>query len=711
MCGICGYISRTVIDREMLGRMNDTMIHRGPNDAGVELFEAANGMTVGLAQRRLSINDLSPLGHQPMSSADGRLEIVFNGEIYNFLDLKKELPDYPYRSSCDTEVILAAYQKWGIDMVSRLSGMFAIALFDREEQAVYLIRDRIGKKPLYYTFYDGRLVFGSELKPLLAAPGFPREIRRDVLPRYLYHMYINAPDTIFKNTWKLEPGCWMRISLADSAALTPASTVIRKYWDIAEEYHEKSADPVTDYSKAKDGLRSVLTNAVRERMIADVPLGSFLSGGYDSSLVSAIAQEISMRETGRPLRTFSIGFEDPAYDESPYAEKIALHLGTDHTSLRIGEKDMLELVESIPQYFDEPFADSSEIPTMLVSSLAKQSVTVALSGDGGDEFYCGYNIYEKLQQAQKLDGLGAAAHVLGRIGGLENHYPFRVRVISKNRDPETKTQLLTGNYMDKAYRMCGMDPGKICLTRHLSAGSINAAGEVPEVPGKTSGKRPCDASCDENLQTGMSAPAGRYEGPVTVGCEDDETRVLTAEAAGGRETLPVGYEFESRYEVKNWQIRRMLLDMDTYLPGDILCKVDRASMKYALETRCPILAPEVMEYSFRIPHEFKYYQGDRKHILKSLAYDYIPRELLERPKKGFSVPLDKWLRGPLRGRLTDFSDRDYLRRQGLFDPDYTADFVEQYLSTGDRGAMSGENYSKLVWSFFVFQQWYQKYIG
>lgn len=693
MCGICGYISRTVIGREQLSRMNDTMKHRGPNDAGVELFEAAGGYTVGLAQRRLSIQDLSPLGHQPMASADGRLEVVFNGEIYNFLELKKELSEYPYRSSCDTEVILAAYLRWGIGMVDHLGGMFAIALFDRQEQAVYFLRDRIGKKPLYYTFYNGGLVFGSELKPLMAAPGFPRELRRDVLPRYLYQGYINAPDTIFAHTYKLEPGCWMKVALTGAAAksgLSEASAELHRYWNVAEVYHAKSADPVEDYGEAKEGLRAELRHAVSERMIADVPLGAFLSGGYDSSLVSAVAQELAMEQTGRPLKTFCIGFDDPAYDESPFAEKVAAHLGTDHTTMKIGEKDMLDLVESIPQYFDEPFADSSEIPTMLVSSLARKQVTVALSGDGGDEFFCGYNIYAKLHEAQRLDVLGAAAHAVGKIGGLGRYYPFRVRVIAENRDPETKTQLLSGNYVSRAYRMCGVS----------GADAQNGAG-----------------ACGGQEQTGSRCGVSRADVQNGVGVRELQGKTgsrcgVTAPLVqpGGQAVLPAGYPIESRYGVKDWQIRRMLLDMDTYLPGDILCKVDRASMKYALETRCPILDPEVMEYSFRIPHRFKYDGKDKKHILKDLARDYIPGELLDRPKKGFSVPLDKWLRGPLRAQLLDFAREERLRAQGLFDAAYTYAFVAQYLETGDRGAMSGENYSKLVWSFFVFQQWYEMYL-
>ena len=485
----------------------------------------------------------------------------------------------------------------------------------------------------------------------------------------------------------------MKVALTGAAAksgLSEASAELHRYWDVAEVYHAKSADPVEDYGEAKEGLRAELRHAVSERMIADVPLGAFLSGGYDSSLVSAVAQELAMEQTGRPLKTFCIGFDDPAYDESPFAEKVAAHLGTDHTTMKIGEKDMLDLVESIPQYFDEPFADSSEIPTMLVSSLARKQVTVALSGDGGDEFFCGYNIYAKLHEAQRLDALGAAAHAVGKIGGLGRYYPFRVRVIAENRDPETKTQLLSGNYVSRAYRMCGVS----------GADAQNGAG-----------------ACGGQEQTESRCGVSRADAQNGVGVRELQGKTgsrcgVTAPLVqpGGQAVLPAGYPIESRYGVKDWQIRRMLLDMDTYLPGDILCKVDRASMKYALETRCPILDPEVMEYSFRIPHRFKYDGKDKKHILKDLARDYIPGELLDRPKKGFSVPLDKWLRGPLRAQLLDFAREERLRAQGLFDAAYTHAFVAQYLETGDRGAMSGENYSKLVWSFFVFQQWYEMYL-
>ncbi len=642
MCGICGYISKRTISQEQLSRMNDTMIRRGPNDAGAEVFAASGGYTAGLAQRRLSILDLSPAGHQPMHSAGGEVTIVYNGEIYNYQEIRRELPDYPFRSSCDTEVILAAYLAWGIDCVRRFNGMFAFALYDHRSGELFLARDRMGVKPLYYWLEDaagedtaqdsfgtaGRtgIVFASELKPIMACPGFERTIRSDILARYLSQEYIAGPETVFKDVYKLEPGTILRFK---DGILTKSV-----YWNVFDVYRRMQESPVTDYMEARQELKKLLQLSVRRRLIADVPLGCFLSGGYDSSLVCALAQE----ELGEvPLKTFSIGFEDPAYDESAYAEAVARHLGCDHTTLRISEKDMLELVSDLPLHFDEPMADSSEIPTMLVSALAKQKVSVALSGDAGDEFFCGYNIYEKVEQARKLRLLGAAAHGIGqlRIGGklLEEHYPFRLRTISRNTDPKTWTQFGEGK--------------SGALAKRLVKGS----------------------------------------------------------------GLPVNYPVEDQIPSKNWQVRRMLLDMATYLPDDILVKVDRAGMKYSLENRCPLLDKDVMEYSFRIDHSFKYHRGIRKYILKDIVYDYIPKELMDRPKKGFSVPLSDWLRGPLRGQLLDYADRDFLFRQGLFAPEELETMLAGFLRTGDAGSGTGANYSGILWSFFVFQQWYDCYIG
>ncbi len=620
MCGICGFVSKNRITLDDLKKMNDTMYHRGPDDSGEEIYAMKNGYSVGLAQRRLSILDLSPLGHQPMHSGNGRVSIVYNGEIYNYQELKEELSDYAFQSTCDTEVILAAYLKWGIACVEKLNGMFAIAIFDRETQQFFLVRDRMGKKPLYYWYENHNLVFASELKPIMECPGFERKINKDILGRFMYQHYINGPDSIFENVFKVEPGGIIRFEMGELTGW--------KYWELKKVYHNKKGTGPKDYKEAKEELKRLLEKAVRQRMIADVPLGTFLSGGFDSSLITAVAQSVSKE----PVKTFSIGFHEKKYNEAEYASAVSRHLGTQHTQEYIGENEMFRLVNSIPQYYDEPFADSSQIATMLVAELAKKDVTVVLSGDGGDEFFCGYNVYTKVEQAQRLDKLGAIAHQLGKLGNLEAHYPFKVRMISQNRNKNAKTQFIASNNIKIAQKM------------------------------------------------------------VT------------------HQGLTCYYDTELEYQESNWQERRMLLDMDTYLPGDILCKVDRAAMKYSLETRCPILDTEVMEFAFSIPHEFKYQNGVKKRILKDLAYDYIPRELLDRPKVGFGVPLDKWLKGPLKEQLLDMTNRDYLKRQGLFQTDYVERFMEEYMKTGDAGAGSGRNYSRNVWAFFVFQQWYQTYM-
>lgn len=631
MCGICGYLSKRIITERELSVMNDTMKERGPDDSGTQLWELPGGRTLGMAQRRLSILDLSELGHQPMSTPDGRLSLVYNGEIYNYRELREELPEYSFRSNCDTEVILAAYLKWGIRCVERFNGMFAFALYDRESGELFLARDRMGQKPLYYWKSGDQLVFASVLAPIMKCPGFQGKIRKEVLPRFLFQEYINAPETILEDVFKVEPGTVLTWHAAASRM------TICRYWDVSERYEAMQREPVSDFGEAKEQLKELLRSAVRRRMIADVPLGSFLSGGYDSSLISAIAQE---QLGSTPLQTFSIGFEEKDYDESPYAAAIAEYLGTDHTQRIIGEQDLLELVSDLPKFFDEPMSDSSQIPTMLVSKLAREKVTVALSGDAGDEFFCGYGIYDLVRKAQELDGIGRLAHGVGQLPlghgkKLEDCYPFRVQVISANRNPKTRTQFGAGSYVELAGRLVQRS-------------------------------------------------------------EDDPL-------------LPVNYETEDRYPSENWQITRMLLDMDTYLPGDILAKVDRASMKYSLENRCPFLDPEVMLYSYRLDHDLKYHREksgwSKKYILKQLAGDYIPRELLERPKKGFSVPLGKWLSGPLREQLLTYGNAQFLKEQGIFNPEEVTQLIAKFLSEGDKGAGTGQNYSGLLWSFFVFQQW------
>lgn len=621
MCGICGFATRRDVTARDLKNMNDTMIHRGPDDSGEKVF-VSGAYQIGLAQRRLSVIDLSPLGHQPMCSREEDITIVLNGEVYNYLELKKEL-DYPFISNSDTEVVLASYLKWGIGCVARFNGMLAFALYDHRENKLFLVRDRMGKKPFYYWIDGGNIVFASELKPIMAFPGFPKMICQEILPRYLYHQYINAPDSIFENVYKLEPGHFL--------VFQDGFLEKHCYWDLIKVYHEQQNDPVDNYEEAKTELKARLTEAVRLRMIADVPLGTFLSGGYDSSLITAIAQSIS----GEPVKTFTIGFEDEAYNEAIFARDISAHLGTDHTEAYITEAQMMNLVEDIPTYFDEPFADSSQIPTMLVSKLAKEKVTVVLSGDAGDELFCGYNVYDAMPIAQRLDLPGAVVYALSQLPlgagrKLLDVLPCRVKIVAANRDRETKTQFGKIHYEQAVHSMAG-------------------------------------------------------------------------------EGLPVRYRFETSLGEPNWQRRRMLLDQLTYLPGDGLCKVDRSAMRFSLEARCPILDVNVVEYSFRLHHEFKYKGGVKKRILKDLAHQYIPKSLLDRPKKGFGVPIDKWLKTSLRTQLLDMSRKSALNRQGIFHPEQTQAIVDRFL--GMEQITQGNYYAAVVWAFYVFQKWYERYIS
>lgn len=615
MCGICGFITKKNIKLDDLKQMNDTLSHRGPDDHGEEIYQLNQEMCVGFAQRRLSIQDLSEKGHQPMHSFDGRVSVVFNGEIYNFNDLKAELNDYPFISSCDTEVIIAAYLKWGIKFVDRLNGMFAIALLDRDTDAIYLIRDRIGKKPLYYyNDKEGNIAFASELKAIMQFPLFIKDINKGIIGRYLYRTYITHPETIFNNTYKLEPGAILEIS---SSGIKK-----EKYWDIATKYNELKSKQIESYEDAKIELKKLLKKSVKARMISDVPLGAFLSGGFDSSLVCAIAQEL----LSEPLKTYSVGFYEEEFNEAIYSKQIAKILGTKHNELYVTENDLLDIVDSIPDYYDEPFADYSQIPSMLISKLAKEQVSVVLTGDGGDELFGGYNIYTILQDVQRTESI-----INNNDKSYRDDGSIVYRILKDKNNREARTQGGVQTYFDK-----------------INSILLN----------------PCD-----NFY----------------------------------------YEIESKYNEPRYDIRRMLLDVETSLSEDMLAKVDRASMRYALEARCPLLDKDIVEFSFRCHPNFKIYNGNKKRILKDIVYEYIPQELMDRPKMGFIIPIDKWIRGALKDRIMDWTSEEYLKKQGIFDPIQTQIFIKEYMNKGDQGKWSGQNFSRVVWSYFVFQLWYEKY--
>ncbi len=595
------------------------MYYRGPNDAGIWQSMTSDGF-IGLAHRRLSIFDLSELGHQPMLSKDGQLVIVFNGEIYNFKELRESLQQkgYTFRSECDTEVILYAYEEWGIECIPMFNGMFSIALWDKRSEELIIARDRLGVKPVYYYWNkeSSDLVFASELKPIMKYPGFHKEIDNNALGNYLCNKYIASPGTIFKNTYKLQPGSY--------AVYKNNELTIKQYWDIDKVKNKAAGSMITDYNKAKEELNDILIDAVAKRMVADVPVGTFLSSGIDSTLVTAIAQQSSKT----PVRTFTIGFDDKERNEADKAGKIAKYLETDHTELYIGEKEIYDMLDDISRYYDEPFSDASQLPTMLVSKLAADNVTVALSGDGGDEIFCGYKLYDLVYTVQKLDGIGGfVSHIPGASSVLGNISP-EVKALIGNRDKGFKTQLFSDVFASEADKI---------LTK--------------------------------------------------------DYRVSTYK-----------HSFEQQLSYRNWQERRMILDMMTYLPDEVMAKTDRASMKYSLEVRSPLLDYRVVEKSFEIPHRFKYHGFDKKHILKDLTYDYVPKELLAGPKKGFGVPLKKWLRGILRDEIQKYSDESFLVTQGIFD---VVGIKKLILMQEQSDSVL---YSSLLWSFYMFQRWWEEYM-
>lgn len=621
MCGICGFISIKKIEKNILLEMNNTMIHRGPDDGGAEIHPVKNNF-IGLAQRRLSIIDLSILGHQPMYTNDNNIGIVFNGEIYNYLDIKKELSEYKFKSMTDTEVLIAAYQKWGIKFLNKLNGMFAIAIYDFKKEQLILARDRIGKKPLYYYYKGKEIVFASELKPILKYPNFKKKIKTDIISKYLYHGYINSPDTIFEDTYKVEPG---EVIIFKDGLIEK-----KKYWNAIEKYLELREDPINDYQQAKSELSILIEDSVSKRMISDVPIGAFLSGGIDSSLVTALAQ----KNSEQPLKTFSIGFDDKAFDEATYAKEIANYLGTEHTELYIDEIQMKSLVDSIPDFYDEPMADSSQIPTMLVSQLAKSKVTVALSGDGGDELFCGYDRYDWTNLARKYDNIGLIINKLLSLPVINkmeliNKFPSGVQAVILNRENSKKSQCV------------GIYNLEICKNMVIN------------------------------------------------------------------EQLDIMYPIEDSFNTNNWMQRLMLVDLLTVLPEDLLHKVDRATMKYSLEGRAPLLDYRIIEYSFRLPHNFKHNNNVKKYILKDILYDSVPKEMMDRPKKGFSVPIQKWLKNDLMMKLKYFSEPEKLIRQGIFNHNMISKMILELENSAEHIKC---RHTKYIWSYYVFQMWYEKYI-
>ena len=614
------------------------LTHRGPDGEGVWVDEAAG---IALGFRRLAIIDLSPNGHQPMTSASGRFRLVFNGEIYNFCELRQQLEEHGhgFKGHSDTEVILAAFEQWGVAAaITRAIGMFAMAIWDAKRRELSLVRDRLGKKPLFVYREPGLVTFGSELKALVAGPSFDRAINPRALEAYLRYLYVPAPQCIFRHVVKIPAG--HILTIRDPRGPLPAPV---SYWslrDIARagaEHRFAGTD-----GDAIDELDRLLGDAVGRRLQSDVPLGALLSGGIDSSAVVALMQERSTR----PVRTYTIGFDDDAFDEAPQAARVAESLGTDHTDLRLSGEDARSLVRKLPEIFDEPLADPSQLPTLLVSQLARRDVTVALSGDGGDELFGGYNRYVY------------GTRVLPRVDRMPR--PFRRAVAASVR-------CVPSSAWDRLAGFSAFVPGMPASRVGERIGKLTHVMAAPSVG---------DMYC--SLLSAWQRPGHGGNG---AGSSDDLNESIL-DAAEPVELLE----------------RMMLADQMTYLPDDLLAKLDRASMAVSLEVRAPLLDHRVVEFSWRLPARLKLRDGVGKWILRQVLYRRVPKSIVDRPKMGFSVPIDRWLRGPLRTWADCFLNVTELKRAGLPDP------TEILRSWRDLQAGRAANGTRL-WAVVMFQAW------
>lgn len=638
MCGIVGFVqSCPGVDAAVAARMADMITHRGPDDGDV-WCDSTEGLA--LAHRRLSIVDLSAAGHQPMQSVGERYVIVFNGEIYNHLDLRNELEHHGaapvWRGHSDTETLLAAICHWGLEgTLARTNGMFAFALWDRLERALFLARDRMGEKPLYYGRNGEIFLFGSELKALEVHPAWHGEVDRDALALFMRHGYIPAPWSIYRNIRKLPPAHYVVVREGARNVSEPIC-----YWDLASIAAQGVVEADVDSNSLIDQLDTLLRDAVRTRMVADVPLGAFLSGGYDSTTVVAMMQA----QSSLPVKTFSIGFHEAAFNEADHAKAVARHLGTDHTELYVTPEQAMAVIPMLPSMYDEPFADSSQIPTYLVSQLARRHVTVSLSGDGGDELLLGYERYLMGEQMwHKLARIPLAARKIG--GWLLGHAP--------------------GKTLEKCMKV---------LPAHMQI--RNLADRLPRLAEVVS----------------QADGTGFYRELVSIWKRPEEVVI------GAREPATIMNTPGAMPKLPGLCEQMMYLDMVTYLPDDILTKVDRASMAVSLEARVPMLDHRVVEFAWQVPTQYKYRDGQGKWLLRQVLDRYVPRTLMERPKMGFAVPIEEWLCGPLRDWAEALLDESRLRKEGFFDPAPIRHMWQEHLSGRRR-------WHFYLWNVLMFQLW------
>jgi asparagine synthase (glutamine-hydrolysing) len=633
MCGIAGFFDPRGLDSEValvtLERMVNRLHHRGPDDSGLWVDER---LGVALGHRRLSILDLSRGGHQPMVSHSGRYLVVFNGEIYNHLEVRNDLDDVvsSWRGNSDTETLLQAIEEWGLDAaLKRSTGMFAFALWDNQDRSLTLVRDRLGEKPVYYGWQGGNFLFGSELKALVAHPYFKGEVNREALPLYLQCGYMPNQYSIYHDIYKLLPGTYLKIDASNRGA-TPLPTT---YWSLSEHVERTGSTVFQGTEKdAVAGLKSRLQQSIALELRADVPVGAFLSGGLDSSTVVALMQEQSIR----PIKTFTIGFEQDRYNEAVFAKKVAEELGTDHTELYVTANEARDVIPKLTEIYDEPFGDSSAIPTYLVAQLASEQVTVALSGDGGDELLGGYSRYSKME----------------KIWSLLDHFPLSLR------------QLLAGVHVRSSVFSAVL--GDEQRRKFTLLGALLGTENV------------------ENFQSAYTAQWRHSENLVP-----------------NVEAHPLAFNSIGCSSGKSLVERMMYADTMGYLPNDILQKVDRAAMANSLETRVPMLDHRIVEYLWSLPPEIRLKGSSNKWMLKQILSEYVPLKLFDRPKMGFGVPVDEWLRGPLKDWAEELLSERRLLDQGFLKPKIIRARWHEHLA-------GAANWRDPLWTILSFQAWVEK---
>ncbi len=638
MCGINGFFDlRDDSSKEILQKMTDSLAHRGPDGEGTEFFEK-DGIQIGLGHRRLSVIDLTECGAQPMRLDS--LWITFNGEIYNYRAIRDELTQlgHQFISNSDTEVILHAFRQWGTACLDRFRGMFAFLIVDIETFDVFCVRDRAGVKPFYFYSEDGLFLFSSELKAFHRHPRFRKEIDDNAVRMYMMFGNIPAPHSIFKNTFKIKPGHFLKFNIRDLMGNAQALSQVQ-YWNVYNAYNQPKLDiPFVD---ARRQTEEVLTESFRLRMVSDVPVGVFLSGGFDSVCVTALLQ----KDSERKLKTFTVAVPDIGLNEAPFAKEIAGYLGTDHTEVNCTSKEALELFDELPYYYDEPFGDASAIPTALVSKVARRSVTVALSADGGDEVFAGYNRYDYLMGLRRK--LEKTPSLLRNVvaGAMSQINPDRIPVLGNKPN-------FSNRYRKLRDLLRNPTPDQVMW-------SLSAQYEESEIK--------------KLLVHDTSMPELPYH---------------------SRELDDSGYSPLSYM---------MAIDYQTYLPDDILTKVDRATMRFSLEGREPFLDHKIIEWAARLPDNFKYRGGIKKYILREVVYQYLPKQLMNRPKMGFAIPFENWMKHELRSKLDYYISFESLKKQGIFRPEEVMRIRRLFLNGRKELGMK-------VWHLLMFQMWYERWM-